>query len=115
VTSDFSDLCEVVITAPDADWLFQFTVQLVEDRLAASAHTLDTVRSVYRWQDVVTQAVEARCMIRTRRSLIPAIINRTRHDHPYELPGFIAMPLIYADPEYAAWIRDQTCTSSGTD
>jgi hypothetical protein len=33
------ELCEVVITTPDSDWLVEFTRRLVEDRLAASAHT----------------------------------------------------------------------------
>jgi periplasmic divalent cation tolerance protein len=32
------ELCEVVITAPDPDWLCAFARSLVEDRLAASAH-----------------------------------------------------------------------------
>lgn len=33
-----SELCEVVITAPDPDWLYAFARSLVEDGLAASAH-----------------------------------------------------------------------------
>jgi hypothetical protein len=33
-----TELCEVVITAPDPDWLYSFARKLVEDRLAASAH-----------------------------------------------------------------------------
>jgi hypothetical protein len=33
-----TELCEVVITAPDPDWLYSFTRTLVEEGLAASAH-----------------------------------------------------------------------------
>jgi len=33
-----SELCEIVITAPDPDWPCAFARSLVEDRLAASAH-----------------------------------------------------------------------------
>jgi periplasmic divalent cation tolerance protein len=42
------DLCEVVITAPDPDWLADFTRQLVQDRLAASGHNITPARSIYR-------------------------------------------------------------------
>ena len=42
-----TELCEVVITAPDPDWLYQFARTLVEDRLAASAHNFTPIRSIY--------------------------------------------------------------------
>ena len=43
------DPCEVVVTAPDADWLRDLCRQLVEARLASSAHVIFPVASVYRW------------------------------------------------------------------
>jgi periplasmic divalent cation tolerance protein len=101
-------LCEVVITAPDAEWLLTFTRNLVEDRLAASAHNLDLVRTVYRWQGAVHQAEEARCMIRTRQALVPAIIERVRLQHPYQVPSVVALPIVAANPDYAEWIIAQT-------
>lgn len=107
--SEASDLvCEVVITAPDAGWLLEFTRQLVADRLAASAHNIDTVRTVYRWDGQVHDAMEARCMIRTRRNLVHAITERTRRLHPYEVPSVIAFPILAGNPDYIAWILAQT-------
>jgi len=44
-----SELCEVVITAPDPEWLRVFSRQLVEDRLCASAHNFQPIQSIYRW------------------------------------------------------------------
>jgi uncharacterized protein involved in tolerance to divalent cations len=44
-----SELYEVVITAPDPEWLKSFSRQLVEDGLAASAHNFAPVQSIYRW------------------------------------------------------------------
>src|SRR4051794_21718947 len=43
------DICEVIITAPDQEWLVSFTRQLIADRLAASSHHTP-IRSVYTWQ-----------------------------------------------------------------
>ena len=42
------ELCEITITAPDAEWLRDLCRQLVESRLAASAHVVHPVVSVYR-------------------------------------------------------------------
>jgi hypothetical protein len=37
---------ELVITAPDSDWLIEFTRRLVSDNLAASVHHLPDIRSI---------------------------------------------------------------------
>ena len=54
------DICEVIITAPDADWLAQFTTELVAGRLAACGHNIGPIRSIYRWQGEIHDAPEAR-------------------------------------------------------
>jgi uncharacterized protein involved in tolerance to divalent cations len=66
------EACEVVITAPDPDWLVEFTRRLVMDRLCASGHNFQPIRTIYRWQGQVHDKAEARVALRTRRSLIPA-------------------------------------------
>ena len=53
-----SELCEVVITAPDPEWLLEITRQLVSDGLCASAHNFTPVRSVYRWKGEVYEWTE---------------------------------------------------------
>jgi periplasmic divalent cation tolerance protein len=102
------ELCEVVLTAPDADWLVEFTRRLVEDRLAASAHTLPEVRSIYRWRGDLVSRTEARATVRTRASLVPSIAARLDHDHPYEVPGIVALPIVTSSPAYTAWLLAQT-------
>ena len=44
------EICELVVTAPDADWLIEFTRRLVVERLAASVHNLTPIRSIYEWE-----------------------------------------------------------------
>lgn len=43
------EVCEIVVTAPDAEWLIEFGRRLVTDRLAASVHNLTPIRSIYEW------------------------------------------------------------------
>jgi periplasmic divalent cation tolerance protein len=56
-----SELCEVVITAPDPDWLYAFARSLIEDGLAASAHNFTPVRSIYKWQSQSTSGPKGAC------------------------------------------------------
>jgi periplasmic divalent cation tolerance protein len=102
------DLCEIVITAPDAEWLAAFTRGLVEDHLCSSGHLIETVRSVYRWDGEVRDTREARVAVRTRIPLVEAVIRRVREEHPYEVPGVVALPIVAANPDYARWIREET-------
>lgn len=102
------EVCEVIITAPDAEWLTEFTRGLVSDRLCAAGHNFTSIRSVYRWQGEVHDRAEARAALRTRRSLVPAIIERTKREHPYEVPSVVAMPIIDGSSDYLRWILDST-------
>jgi len=103
-----TELCEVVITAPDPDWLLTLTRQLVNDGLCASVHNFSPVRSIYKWHGKVEERTEGRASLHTRRDLIPAIVERVRAVHPYEVPGISARPIIDGNPEYLQWILDQT-------
>ena len=108
------DVCEVIITAPDAEWLAAFTRRLIEARLAASGHNITAIRSIYRWQGEIHDHAEARVALHTRRGLLARIIAETTQQHPYQVPGVIALPIIDGNPAYLQWIRDMTTTPSET-
>jgi periplasmic divalent cation tolerance protein len=76
------DLVEVTITAPDPDWLTDLCRQLVDARLASSAHVIHPITSIYRWDGDVHQATEARAFLRSRLELVDALTAYVaeRHD-----------------------------------
>ncbi|TYP86886.1 divalent-cation tolerance protein CutA [Blastococcus xanthinilyticus] len=102
------ELCEVVVTAADGDWLAGYTRTLVEERLAACGHAGTPIRAVYRWDGAVHDETEARVALHTRRSLVPAIVARTAELHPYDVPCVIALPLVGGNPGYLRWIAAET-------
>jgi len=102
-----NQLVEVIITAPDEDWLIEFTRKLVEDRLAACGHHTP-IRSVYTWDGQIHDQTETRVAIHTRADLVQAIIDRTNAEHPYEVACVIATPIVDANPAYRIWIIDAT-------
>jgi len=107
------EVCEVVITAPDPEWLVELTRKLVTDRLCASGHNFAPIRSIYRWQGQVYDRTEGRAALRTRRSLLPRIIERTKRDHPYEVPSIVAVPILDGGPDYLRWILEETAAADG--
>jgi periplasmic divalent cation tolerance protein len=102
------ECCEVVVTGVGADWLAGFTRRLVEERLAACGHVIAPIRSIYRWDGAVHDETEARVALHTRRSLVPAVIERTRDLHPYDIPCVIAMSLTAGNPDYLRWVVKET-------
>jgi periplasmic divalent cation tolerance protein len=102
------EVCELVVTAPDADWLIEFGRRLVTDHLAASVHNLTPIRSIYDWQGQPHDRTESRAAIHTRTELVPRIIERLDDEHPYEVPGVFALPIVATSPAYRAWIIEQT-------
>jgi periplasmic divalent cation tolerance protein len=99
------DLCEITITAPDREWLIDLCHQLVDARLAASAHVMHPITSIYRWRGDVHEATEARAFLRSRASLVDQLAAYVVERHPYEVPNITALPVIGGNPDYLAWMR----------
>jgi periplasmic divalent cation tolerance protein len=102
------EVCEVVITGPSQEWVAAFTRQLVDDRLAACGHIITEIRSIYRWEGSVHDETEARVALHTRRSLVPAIVDRANRDHPYDVPCVIVIPIVDGNPVYVDWVLGET-------
>jgi periplasmic divalent cation tolerance protein len=109
LTSD-DDVCEVVVTAADPEWLAGFTRRLVQDRLAACGQQVAAIRSIYRWDGAVQDEPEARVALHTRLSLVDRIVRRADEEHPYDVPCVLALPITGGNPAYLEWIRRETRT-----
>jgi periplasmic divalent cation tolerance protein len=107
-----TDLVELTITAPDPDWLTDLCRQLVDARLASSAHIIRAVNSIYRWQGEVHETTEARAQLRSRLELVPSVTAYVRERHPYEVPNVSAVPIVGGNPAYLTWISAETTPST---
>jgi periplasmic divalent cation tolerance protein len=56
----------------------------------------------------VNDETEARVALHTRRSLVPAVVQRTQELHPYDIPCVIALSLTGGHPDYLRWIVEET-------
>ena len=106
-------IADVSITADSADWLADFTRSIVNDRLAACGNIIPSIRSIYRWEGAIEDDNEALVILHTRKSLVPAIIERANRDHPYDTPQVLAVPVTDANPAYRDWVLASTRDDDG--
>lgn len=102
-----SEVCEVIVTAPEYGWMTGFVRKLVQDRLIASGNIVTGVESIYRWQGEIVERTEVIGLLHTRRTLVQQVVQRVNAEHPYELPG-IRIGILQTTSEYAQWVHEAT-------
>ncbi|MEU6564092.1 divalent-cation tolerance protein CutA [Nocardia nova] len=102
------EIVDVSITAGDVDWLAAFTRRLARGASCRLRQHHSGVRSIYRWDGAVHDDGEALVVLHTRKSLVPAIIERAAAEHPDDTPQVLAVPVVDAHPGYRQWVLDQT-------
>ena len=81
--------------------------EIVSRRLAACANLLEIpVQSVYRWQGKVERAREFLLLIKTSARRLPALRAEVQRLHSYDVPEFIALPIIAGSPKYLRWLGE---------
>jgi periplasmic divalent cation tolerance protein len=81
---------------------------LVEERLAAAVNIQGRVHSIYRWQGAIEEAHEVLLIAKTRTALVPRLSARVVALHSYRCPAVVAVPVCGGNPDYLAWIAEQT-------
>jgi len=103
------DACEIIVTGPTDDTLDRISRELVDARLIACANVFDApVTSTYRWKGAVEVDSEKRAHLHTRSELADQVIAFIKERHPYEVPNVTVVPLTNGNPDYLAWISEET-------
>ena len=99
----------VVLTTLPADGDTNgFGGTLVDERLAACVNILPPMKSIYRWMDGVEEETEHQLVIKTTRAQVPALWDRVRALHPYDVPEFLVLPVVDGNDAYLRWIQEST-------
>ena len=99
--------CQVTTTLPDRVSAEKLAATMVTERLAACAQVSGPISSTYRWQDQIERSEEWYCHLKTTDQRLPALQQRIRELHPYEVPELIAVPISGGDQKYLDWIRTE--------
>jgi len=102
-----TEIVIVLTTAPDDERAEAWARTLVEERLAACVNVHRSMISFYRWKGIVERDAERQVVIKTTRERLPAIEERLRALHPYELPELVVIAADSSDA-YGKWVADET-------
>ncbi|WP_456474551.1 divalent-cation tolerance protein CutA [Candidatus Pyrohabitans sp.] len=97
----------VFITAKDAAQAREIARRLVEERLAACANIIEKVTSIYWWRGKLEEEEEVLILIKTLKEKVPAIIERVKELHTYEVPEVIALPIVEGSEDYLRWLEEE--------
>jgi periplasmic divalent cation tolerance protein len=98
----------VLTTMPHEQDPTPMATALVEEGLVACVNLLPPMRSVYRWQGSIEQADEVQMVMKTTADRVPALRQRLRQLHPYDVPEFLVLPISGGSDDYLAWVREST-------
>ncbi len=98
----------VLVTAPDEESAARIGRALVEERLAACANIVRSVRSIYRWKGEIFDEPEVLLIIKTAADKFKLLEDRVRALHPYEVPEIIALEISEGSKPYLDWIGENT-------
>lgn len=100
--------CMLYITAEDRAEALKVGRALVEARLAACANVFDGVTSVFWWEGKVQDEPECSLVCKTREDLVEAAVAKVKEVHSYDVPCVVAVPIKDGNPDFLAWIEDET-------
>lgn len=100
-----ADCVLVFVTIPDDGETAAFAESLISSGLAACVNVLPAMRSTFRWEGKIETESERQVLIKTTSAGVPALWQRVRDLHPYDVPEFIVVPIIDGNEAYLKWVR----------
>jgi periplasmic divalent cation tolerance protein len=77
----------------------------VERKLASCVNILETpVHSIYRWKGKIEQGREFLLLMKSSRARLAALQAEVERLHTYDVPEFIALPIVGGSRKYLQWL-----------
>ena len=104
--SEGGDAIVVLITAASREEADRIARRLVEDRLAACATIVPQVRSLFIWEQKLSQEDEVLLLVRSRRARFAQLAAAVKRLHSYSVPEIIALPVVMGSADYLQWVSE---------
>jgi periplasmic divalent cation tolerance protein len=98
----------VLSTVPDSETGEKIAKKILENRLAACVTLSAASKSLYWWNNQITQDKEHILIIKTREKLYPELEEKIKKFHPYDTPEIIGIPIAMGSESYLRWIDNET-------
>jgi periplasmic divalent cation tolerance protein len=103
-----ADYLQVLTTAGSSGQAEQLGRGVVEARLAACVQIIGPIRSLYWWDDKVSDDQEWQLLMKTTTEQLPELERYIKANHSYDTPEIIATPILWGSQEYLGWISAET-------
>ncbi len=97
----------VFVTVPDDETGIRLAQSVVEERLAACGNVVSGLTSVYRWSGKIHQESESLVIFKTTGTVLDQLMKRVVELHPYDVPEFLALPILDGYPPYLDWVKGE--------
>ena len=98
----------IYVTCASVDEARRIGDTVVRARLAACANIIDGMRSIYWWDGAVEEGAETVLILKTASGNVPALTDRVKALHSYEVPCVVEIPLGRGNADYFGWIVSES-------
>ncbi len=98
----------IYITAGTLDEAKTIGKELVSSRLAACANIIDNINSIYWWEGEIQDDREVILIAKTKKSLVPELIEKVKSMHSYDCPCIVSLPILDGNNPFLDWVIDET-------
>lgn len=101
------DYVVVLVTCGSRREARKIARSVVVGRLAACVNILEApVHSIYRWKGKIEEGREYLLVMKSSRARLAALQAEVSRLHSYDVPEFIALPIVDGARKYLAWLGD---------
>ena len=100
--------CWVYMTAGSVEEAKSIGQILVGKNLAACVNLLENMISIYKWEEKLEESKEVIMIAKTRKKLMPKLIEKVNSLHSYDCPCILELPIQGGNPDFLSWIGSQT-------
>ena len=101
-------ICWVYMTAGSVEEAKSIGQILVGQNLAACVNLLENMTSIYKWEEKLEESQEVIMIAKTRKSLMPKLIEKVNSIHSYDCPCILELPIQGGNLDFLSWIKSQT-------
>jgi len=100
--------CWLYMTAGSVEEAKSIGQILVGKNLAACVNLLENMISIYKWEEKLEESKEVIMIAKTRKTLMPKLIETVNSLHSYDCPCILELPIQGGNPDFLSWIESQT-------
>jgi len=95
----------VLMTASSKDEAKKIVHSLLEEKLIACANMIDSVSSVFWWQDKIEEEKEVLVIMKSHQDLFKRVSTRVKELHSYDTSEILALSIVDGSSQYLEWMK----------